>query len=179
MNFRETIIYRWISIFLTWFGNIMIRISPSDVRAKDIRELLKLVKPGDVIMRRFDCYLDSYFIKGNYTHAGFYIGHNEIAHMMAEGKRIDDIIDFVKDADGFCILRPFYKRDIMDAVVWAKHVKCDYDFIFNTSRNDRFYYCFEFCYYAMNIGEVFPKVENDNIILASDLISSGEIIMEV
>lgn len=44
------------------------------LKAQQIREVLKTVCPGDILVRSFNHYLDNAFIVGDFKHAGFYLG---------------------------------------------------------------------------------------------------------
>lgn len=94
---------------LTVFGDIYFATKLPAVTAKDIRNMIKCVQPGDIVMRRYVAYLDGYFIyKRKYSHSGIVIDKDIMIHSIAEGVQPVDIIDFVKDCDGFIILRPKY-----------------------------------------------------------------------
>jgi len=42
-----------------------------------------VIKPGDLILRAYECYLDGLFIPGTYTHTGIYIGDGKVIHAVA------------------------------------------------------------------------------------------------
>lgn len=122
----------WCKI-LTMFGDIRLSVRLAQVTARDIRSMMKCVQPGDVIMRRYNAYLDGYFIyKRKYTHSGIVIDENTMVHAIAEGVQKVDIIDFVKDCDGFIILRPKYDHISQRNVVQKAHslIGTPYDFFF-------------------------------------------------
>lgn len=79
--------YKAWSKFLTMFGDIKVFKYPFwicydpdffDMTGDQIIELMEVVKPGDVLLRGYDGYLDSKFIQSKrcYSHAGIYIGSN-------------------------------------------------------------------------------------------------------
>jgi hypothetical protein len=96
------------------------------VRGEDAREVIDVVKPGDILLRGYDSYLDGYFIPGYFSHAGLYIGpvtDNDIdlverpccrgvfrtgaqmvIHSMAEGVFMEDLLNFCR-CDYMAILR--------------------------------------------------------------------------
>ena len=138
--------------FLTVLGDIKIFkfpffliYDPSSFRVKGFhtRQAMKLLQPGDIILRRYRCYLDGLFIPGKYSHSGIYAGNGEIIHAVAEGVSKIDVIDFLR-CDGFCILR---QNDIdlaHLAVQYAESIvgkKGQYDFDF-IDDNDS-WYCHE------------------------------------
>lgn len=103
------------------------------VTGAQIREVLDLVKPGDILLRGYNNYLDGYLIPGVFSHAGFYYGNNKVYHAMAEGVVIDDIIDFCR-ADYVAVLRVKYTTpyDIMISKKKANdYLGRPYDFWFN------------------------------------------------
>lgn len=55
---------------------------------KEILEILKHIKVGDVILRGYDSYADGYFIPeveghGRYSHAGLYTGLDMVTHAIS------------------------------------------------------------------------------------------------
>jgi uncharacterized protein YycO len=94
---------------------------------------MKLAAPGQVILRRYDSYLDGKFIPGKYSHSGIVESNESVIHAVAEDVCRADILDFVKDADGICILEaedPSYSPEA--AVAFARRqIGKPYDFGFN------------------------------------------------
>lgn len=77
--------YKIWSKFLTWFGDIKVFPRPFwlvrdpdyfKMSGSKIMQVLQLVKPGDVILRGFDHYLDGKFIPSpkGWSHGAIYIG---------------------------------------------------------------------------------------------------------
>ena len=106
------------------------------VTGKQIKEIQDRAKPGDILLRGYDNYLDGYFIPGEYfSHAGFYEGgfHQKVIHAMAESVKIDTLIDFCR-CDYLAILRIKHTtpHDIYSAIRRAnKYVGRPYDFYFD------------------------------------------------
>lgn len=84
------------SKFLTAFGNIRISkyfpwlyydTTDFKITGKQIIEIMNILKPGDIILRGYDSYLDGCFIpdKLKFSHGAIYIGNNIIIHAIAEG----------------------------------------------------------------------------------------------
>lgn len=121
--------------FLKIFGDIKVFKWPMflvydpgsyQVKGQDIREVLNIVQPGDILLRGYNNYLDGYFIPGYFSHVGFYLGHVKeqdsdkvvipegkelfrageqmVVHAMAEGVFIEDVLDFCS-ADRMLIVR--------------------------------------------------------------------------
>jgi len=145
MNIKS-FIYRIAKRTLTWFGDIMLATSPPKTKAEHIIKMQQLIEPGDVICRTYTYYLDSYFIPGEYTHSGLVVDKDTMIHSVAEGVTKIHPIDFIKDTDGFVVLRPKYLdlTALQKALVKAQfHInnETQYDFLF--SDPDKFY-CHEF-----------------------------------
>jgi hypothetical protein len=95
------------------------------VRGRDMRELIELVRPGDVLVRGYTMYLDGKFIPGYFSHAGLYLGPvteadralaperhrgrvepgaQMVIHAVAEGVGMLDVLDFAR-CDRLLVLR--------------------------------------------------------------------------
>lgn len=142
--------------FLTWFGDIYLAFGLPKVDAHDIREALRLVQPGDVLMRKYMYFLDGYFIpKEEFSHSGVKTEGNDMVHSVAEGVGYIDVVDFIKDADGFIILRPKYatEQDRLNAIARAhKNVGVGYDFVLSLDPSTL--YCHEHTYTCMISGRI-------------------------
>lgn len=71
------------AVFLRVFGDIKIFKTPMfilydpgsyKVKGENMREVIGLIEPGDMLVRGYDNYLDGYFIPGYFSHAGLYLG---------------------------------------------------------------------------------------------------------
>ncbi len=175
MKIRRSFIYKLWTRFLTKFGDLMIATEPPKVKAAHIRELLKLAKPGDVMCRKYTYYFDSYFIKGKYTHSGVIIDSENMIHAIAEGVGKIDIIDFMKDADGFILLRPVLTNFSGMKSFLESKIGVPYDFIFKKDRDA--FYCHELTWNALQEGGV-QLAPKDDIIYAEDIIKICSIIYE-
>lgn len=192
MNMKySSSLYKFWMRFLTWIGDIMLATEPPRIKAEHIRLLMKNTKLGDVIFRKYNYYLDSYFIKGKYTHSGcFYMrdydGNPVVGHALAEGCQNDDMIDFVKDCDGFLLFRPDYsceegpKNMESFRVFVNKHVRkrTPYDGLFD-QKDGLAFYCHEFTAKALNSAG-FQVKSKTSIIYAEDILNSvnGHVVLE-
>lgn len=129
-----------IARFLTVFGDIKIFPGPLFflydpgsylVKGEDMREIIKLVQPGDILLRGYTNYLDGRFIPGYFSHVGFYLGpidrktleaewadeytpldqlkglktgEQMVIHSMAEGVFMEDVLNFCR-CDYMAVLR--------------------------------------------------------------------------
>ena len=107
-------LYKLWSKFLTAFGNIRISkyfpwlyydTTDPKINGDIIFKMVSILKPGDIIIRGWDSYLDSLFIHGDYSHAGIYIGNNTIIHAVSPKVCETSIIDFSL-CDRICVIRP-------------------------------------------------------------------------
>ena len=125
-----------------------------------IRDVLNLIRPGDVILRGYRHYLDGYFIPGEYSHSGIYIGDNMIVHAVAEGVSKIDILEFLM-CDVCCVMRPISKDAANHAVDKVQsYIGTEYDFDF--SKGDKALYCHELTaisfYPLVSVERYIPKV---------------------
>lgn len=115
------------------------------VKGPDVRKVLDIIKEGDILLRRFDGYLNTIFMPGFFGHAGLYVGDNQIIHAVSQGVISEDILNFCR-ADAICVLEVTepYRMLIPNAVSRAKmaaneHVEYDFDF----SSTNKSQYCTE------------------------------------
>lgn len=93
-----------------WF---VLNPEPFKVKARHIRRALRVLKPGDVIVRAYDTYLLRLFIPGRFSHSAVYVGTRPgygetemVIHALSTGVQRQDVIDFLMACDAFAILRP-------------------------------------------------------------------------
>ncbi len=84
---------------LTWFGDLkffwtppVVVYDPSayQVRGEDVREVINLIQPGDILLRSYEKYVDGWFIPGEFSHVGFFYGATSEANRRHAGTMIDD-----------------------------------------------------------------------------------------
>ena len=111
----------WIR-FLDFFGDVKIFKFPFfavydpsffQMTGEQIETAMKALKPGDIILRGYDCYLDGHFIDGDYSHGAIYIGDNTIVHAISPTVCRTHSIEFM-ECDRIVIFRP--KCDVKDAI---------------------------------------------------------------
>jgi uncharacterized protein YycO len=102
---------------------------------------MNTIKPGDILLRGYDKYLDSKFIpdEKGYSHAGIYIGKNQVVHAIAPYVEKCHIIDFCQ-ADRIMLLSPESGQVTAIATAVGK-IGLPYDFDYKTDRGKL--YCFE------------------------------------
>lgn len=176
---RKSFIYKILARFLTWFGDLRVELDPPSTRARHFRKLLKLIEPGDVICRKYDCYLDSLFIEGDYTHSGLVTHKDKLVHAIAEGVEKIDVLDFVLDTEGFVLLRPLYAKEenVMNSVEFAeKNIGKPYDFLFDKNENSSFY-CHELTAKCLAAGGI-VIIPAKKIIYYPDISAKCKVIYE-
>ena len=187
---KKTIYKLW-SKFLTMFGNIKIFKWPMffiydpseyEITGEKQLEILNIIKPGDIILRGYNNYLDGFFIPDplKYSHGGIYIGKNIIIHAISEGVSEINVLDFTK-CDRIAIFRP--KKYKNNAIKKAKEFlknKIPYDFGF--SKNVSSLYCFELCGLSydklniprVNVKKLFGLIKKNDVFLAESFFKSSD-----
>ncbi len=109
-------------------------------------QVKEVIQPGDILIRRFEGYIDKWFIPGFWNHAGLYIGEDEgkpeqIVHAISEGVIQEYLADFMR-TDHMAVLRPIVENQAQfasKAVERAKNIRGKpYDFGFDFTNADRF-----------------------------------------
>ena len=119
--------------------------SEYEMDGKHLVAAAKSLKPGDIVLRGYNHYLDGYFVDDphGYSHGSIYIGDDTIIHAVAKGVSEIHAVDFMR-CDRICILRP--RSGQREAIEIAKKFVEDnipYDFYFKNGCNAL--YCFELC----------------------------------
>jgi len=111
------------------------------VKGEDVRKIFEVIQPGDILLRKFDQYLNTIFDGSFWAHAGIYVGDNQVVHSVSDGCKKEDILNFCR-ADAIAILR---RKDGVTSqitkglMLTEMHIPYDYDF--NSANDD--YYCTE------------------------------------
>jgi len=155
----------WFTINAVTFG----------LKGKHYRDLEQLIQPGDILIRRFEGYIDKWLIPGWWNHAGMYVGEiddkdHKVVHAISDGVIVDDLIDFMR-TDHMIVLRaPEGKQE--EALLRAKSaIGKQYDFAFNFKETLRFS-CTElidYCYPNIIRGK---KRFGRNTIVADDIVET-------
>jgi len=96
------------------------------IKGHHTREILKLIKPGDILVRSFKNYLNGHFMPGTFQQAGFYLsevtdehlrkiaqiehptdfhtGRQMVIHTVGDQVVLSDLIDFCR-CDGLAVMR--------------------------------------------------------------------------
>jgi len=128
------------------------------IKGNHYYEVRNRIKPGDILLRGYVHYLDSYFIPGFFSHAAMYIGNRihsredgeYIIHAMSPCIQETDLCTFCR-CDKLAVLRPpetVSQEEIDLAIEKAKEkLGTPYDFDFNFSDYKEMS-CSELCYYC-------------------------------
>ena len=106
------------------------------------REVIKLLNPGDILLRRFEGYIDKWLIPGWWNHAGIYIGgeSEEVVHAISDGVKREDVLNFMR-TDHMIVLRKKstnskYRDKVVERALSI--VGKPYDFDFDFDKANRF-----------------------------------------
>lgn len=172
-----------VKLVLKWLGTITlssyppfvyINHEPYKVTARHIRACEKLIKPGDILLRRYDGSILSWFIPGRFSHSAIYIGDCTVIHALGDGVQKQDIIDFLR-CDGYAVLR-CNKTDAEELAneackIAVSYLGYDYDYDFDicedydnkdeVQKRTASVYCHELtrsCYPHLNIPLIEPSI---------------------
>lgn len=156
-----------------WFGDVQVFKYPFfimfghtayGIKGIHQREILDVLKPGDVLLRRYNNYLSGLMIPGYFTHAALYVGDNQVIHLLGDGICKEDILTFMR-CDNIAVLR-FKDQSIIEEVIKKAYEQLEkeieYDFDFNTDSPDKFY-CTEFVDFCFDYP-VKPTIDHDHIL---------------
>jgi len=148
------------------------------LKGKHYRDLESVIEPGDIIIRRFEGYIDKWLIPGWWNHAGIYVGEidgkqHKVVHAISDGVIVDDLIDFMR-TDHMIVLRAPDDR-VTEAIDKAKMaIGSEYDFSFDFNETVRFS-CTElisYCYQGMiNSKKRFGR----KTVVADDIVKSRKL----
>lgn len=132
------------------------------------RAILNIIKPGDIIFRRYNNYLGSIAVPGYWSHVGIYIGDKyNIIHAGGGGVTSDDILTFMR-TDSLCVMRCTDPIRVTAAINYSKkcleeQIPYDYDF---KAKNDALY-CSELVWEGFGQPDCEHKI--DKYIIPDDL----------
>lgn len=156
------------------------------IKARQIRKALAVLQPGDVVVRKYNTYLSSYFIPGRFSHSGLYVGKKTVqgmetevvVHALGSGVQMTDVMDFFMCCDEFAILRPLCEDSVKEEACKIAEgyigTSYDYDFMISLDYKNRdevqtrtkSVYCHELtrsCYPNLDIEPLCPSLWNGMI----------------
>lgn len=147
------------------------------LKGKHYRYLEPLMKPGDIIIRRFEGYVDKWFIPGWWNHAGIFVGggygDHDIIHATSDGVIREDLIDFMR-TDHMIVLRAPEEYRAQAVELAEKAEGAEYDFAFDFTDSIRFS-CTElisYCYPSLITGS---KHFGRETVVADDIVNSNRL----
>lgn len=164
--------WKWILHFIAdiriyWGGMILFGASSYRIKGPDMREILNVLKPGDVLLRTYIHYVGSKMVPGYWSHAAVYVGDDKVIHMLGAGITEEDILTFMR-CDAIKILRFKDPSKVEEAIQKAKEYLSkgsDYDFGF--IQGDENLYCSELIFMIYSCPEA---IQYKNYILPDNLI---------
>jgi len=191
--------YKIQSAFLKFFSHIKVNKYPFWLSYEPVTfklkgnvyyELKKIIKPGDIVLRGYNHYIDGFFIPGKYSHAAIYTGdkdyNKEIIHAMTPNVQYTNLIDFTR-TDRIAVIRTKLNAleitEVLSRATKQLNKPYDYDFLFEEgalneiSSEDRKFSCSELIYYIFypfkdKTGWSLNKtVLNTNIFAPDDIIN--------
>jgi len=182
-------LYRiWSQIVSIALGS-WIAFKPPKVGSKQVLDMLDIIEPGDIILRKYKYQSSSFILPGDYTHSGIVKDHSTMIHITGEGCDYIHPLDFMMHSDKFAILRPKYQNmsQIQDAIAQgdkfvADHVK--YDFLFG--KDSTRLYCHELCAKCLEAAGIEVKLSKVKMFLViqmhaylpKDLIDVSEVVYD-
>src|SRR5574344_499310 len=195
-------LYKIWSKFLSIFGDIKVFkwplfciYDPDDyqVGGHEVIDIMKILKPCDIILRGYRHYLDGKFINifgidtsktafgGDWSHGALYIGNNKVIHAIAEGVSETNVVDFTR-CDRIAIFRAskYQTKAIQCAKKFLKE-NVPYDFSFENGASSL--YCFELAalsYSKLNIpkfdvNKLFGLIKKEQVFLAQSFLNSEDL----
>lgn len=179
--------YKIKSFIIKWFGDILYYKYPLFIvfghtaykmKGPDVRDVLNIVQPGDILLRRYDSYISGLMIPGYYTHASIYVGDNNIVHMLGDGIQKEDILTFTR-CDSIAIIhcnQEHISKGAIDKTLEILKKGIEYDFSFNFSSDKRLS-CTELIDYVYNKPKFTRKKED--FIMPDDFLSLDKEIFNI
>lgn len=154
--------------FLVLYGDTHYKI-----KGPETRKLINTIKPGDILLRRFDRYITCWGIKGFYKHAAI-VGNdnNVIQAVTVDGVSKEDILTFCR-ADSIAVLRIIdpKENEIENAIKLAEEqLGKSYDFAFSIADKGQKFYCTELVAYCYKNRFKDLKLEDSSVIHPDDFL---------
>lgn len=115
--------YKWSPVFFYYDKDSY------ECRFKKYQDLLDVVQPGDILLRRYDNYIDGLILAQNsyFTHAAIYKGNKEVIQALGNGVGSECLEDF-SHCDDIAVLRFNYEKidnfrskgPIRTSMLWGK-----------------------------------------------------------
>ncbi len=148
------------------------------LKGRHYRDVEKIIEPGDILIRRFEGYIDKWLIPGWFNHAGIYVGEvdgedHKVIHAVSDGVIVEDLVDFMR-TDHLVVLRApeDYPHGAIELAKQA--IGCKYDFAFDFTETLRFS-CTELISYCFKYLIKGKKRFGRQTVVADDIVSTPEL----
>lgn len=153
------------------------------VTGPEVRNVLKTAQPGDILLRRFDGYLNTRLMQGFWGHAALCVNAREVVHAVGVGVVREDIITFCR-TDSVAVLRvrdvtQYMKDRAIACAEEHERARTAYDYQFR-DRNHAVY-CTELvniCYQGL-FNDDFEMIAGNCILTPDGIRRSASITAEV
>ena len=165
-RFKDKVISWAADIRIYLGGIILFGDSHYQIKGHHMRDILNVLEPGDVLLRRYSHYVGSLLVPGYWSHAAVYEGDEQVIHMLGNGITREDILTFMR-CDDIGILRCQKKELISPAIEKARDLykqKIGYDYDFKCDNKNL--YCSELIY---NIFGEPDEIKFGKFVLPDDL----------
>lgn len=158
MNFVKQAFYKIVWYFAYIFARIIGPIhapwTHKKTSFKDVCEVMKLLRPGDVLVDRTRGELTTLCIPGFWKHAAVYDGKRNVIEAVNPFVRKNSIVDFIMHTDHVAVLR-VKKISIAKGKIIARraetHLGKKYDYRLSAS-NTKEVYCSEIAFDSVNFA---------------------------
>lgn len=157
---RHPLLFAAWRLALSAIGKVCFFWMKPKVKSMDVIACAAMIRPADLIGVRSRRYLTSYLIPGKYKHTAIYLGHGYVAHAVSPKVVKENLQDFLKQYDGFKLIRPAvpFNWRAADRAVFQR-IGTGYDFYFD-SKNEAMY-CHELGAKALEAGGLQPMMRGD------------------
>ena len=161
-------------------GVILFGDSHYKIKGPHVREIMNLIEPGDIILRKYNNYLSNKlisFFSGTYwPHVAIYVGdYNDepgrVIHMVGKGASNDDLLTFLR-ADDIKIMRcdnPSYVEGAIELAKYHYENETKYDGRFSLNNDEL--YCSELIMQCYDKATFYDRVSK-MIIYPDDFLKS-------
>ena len=144
------------------------------LKGHEIRRILDVLQKGDILLRRWDGYLNTILTPGFWAHAGLYAGGDQAIHALGDGVIKEDILNFCR-ADSLAVMR--VKGGDPDAAIRRAHEVLGKPYDYEFEGNDDQYYCTELCdvCYGALFADDYTTVAGNSVLTPDGLRNSPKL----
>jgi uncharacterized protein YycO len=149
--------------------------SQHKMKGGEVQQILSVIEPGDILLRRHDNYLNTMFTPGFWGHCGLVVSKDLTIHSIGDGVIQESMLDFCR-TDSVCVLRlkNITKEKANNAITRARSLLGqEYDFQFESGNTK--YYCTELvdtCYGNI-FADFYEKQISKKILLPRGILNSN------